>query len=238
MARILAVKLLDTLTEIRFDHFDPGLRQIGAQAAFLGQHRLALDERLRTATLQHTWHDAVVLRRVLGPVDDNAVGRRVGFKHLQIGVEMTERMFLDVRREGTHLLPFRHQPHLIVTPLSQRPEPLIVLFLMTGSGKESLGRFRLIDRPVALVACTAWLRLDFRVVWTIALCALFHAAAPFRICAIWMNFMGTLSRSAQPRWCMRQELSAETIYSALAFAKSWTLSEPIFADTLPLNTAN
>ena len=31
---------------------------------------------------------------------------------------------------------------------------------------------------------------------------------------MWMNLMGTPMRSAQPRWCIRQELSAETMYSA------------------------
>ena len=45
-----------------------------------------------------------------------------------------------------------------------------------------------------------------------------HALAPFRIWAIWMNFIGTPMRSAQPRWCIRHELSAETIYSAPAWA--------------------
>ena len=211
MARILVVKLLDALAEIRLDHLDPGFRQIGAQAAFLGQHRLALDQRLCAATLQQTLHDAIVLGRVFGPMDDDAVGLRIGLKHLQIGVEMTERVFLDSRREAAHLLPFGHRPHLVVAALSQRPEPLIVLLLMPGSGKETLGRLRLVDRFVALVSCAARLRLDLRVVRAIVGCVIAHAAAPFRICAIWMNLMGRLSRSAQPRWCMRHELSAETI---------------------------
>src|SRR4029453_4207877 len=136
---------------------------------------------------------------------------RIGFEHLQIAVEMAERVFLDLRREGAHLLPFGHRPHLLVATLSQRPEPSIVLLLMTGSGKEPLGRLRLIDRSAALVACAARLWLDFRVLWPIVGGEMAHAPAPFRICEIWMNFMGTLSRSAQPRWCMRQELSAETM---------------------------
>jgi hypothetical protein len=31
---------------------------------------------------------------------------------------------------------------------------------------------------------------------------------------MWMNLMGTPMRSAQPSWCIRQELSADTMYSA------------------------
>src|SRR5271165_4649873 len=41
-----------------------------------------------------------------------------------------------------------------------------------------------------------------------------HALAPFRIWAMWMNLIGTPIRSAQPCWCMRQEVSADTMYSA------------------------
>ena len=73
---------------------------------------------------------------------------------------------------AAHLLPFGHRPHLVVAALSQRPEPRIVLLLMPGSGKETLGRLRLIDWSVALVTCAARLRLGLRVVWPIACCAL------------------------------------------------------------------
>ena len=45
-----------------------------------------------------------------------------------------------------------------------------------------------------------------------------HAVAPLRMRAMWMNFSGTPTRSAQPFWCMRQEESAETTYSAPAWA--------------------
>ena len=51
-----------------------------------------------------------------------------------------------------------------------------------------------------------------------------HALAPLRIWAIWMNLIGTPIRSAQPCWCIRQEVSAETMYSAPARAWSLTLS--------------
>src|SRR5438874_2008039 len=51
-----------------------------------------------------------------------------------------------------------------------------------------------------------------------------HALAPLRICAIWMNFNGTPMRSAQPRWCSRHDISADTMYSAPARAWSATLS--------------
>ena len=45
-----------------------------------------------------------------------------------------------------------------------------------------------------------------------------HAVAPLRMRAMWMNFSGTPRRSAQPFWCIRQEESAETTYSAPAWA--------------------
>src|SRR6516162_10432099 len=51
-----------------------------------------------------------------------------------------------------------------------------------------------------------------------------HSAAPFRIWAMWMHLIGTPMRSAQPCWCIRQELSAETMYSAPAREWSVTLS--------------
>ena len=35
---------------------------------------------------------------------------------------------------------------------------------------------------------------------------------------MWMNFIGTPMRSAQPCWCIMQEVSAETMYSAPARA--------------------
>ncbi len=38
-----------------------------------------------------------------------------------------------------------------------------------------------------------------------------HCRAPLRICAIWMNRMGEPSRSAQPFWCIKQDVSAETM---------------------------
>ncbi len=43
-----------------------------------------------------------------------------------------------------------------------------------------------------------------------------HEPAPFRIWAMWMNFIGTPMRSAQPCWCIKQDVSAETMYSAPA----------------------
>ena len=45
-----------------------------------------------------------------------------------------------------------------------------------------------------------------------------HAVAPLRMRAMWMNLSGTPTRSAQPFWCIRQEESAETTYSAPAWA--------------------
>src|SRR6516165_8442093 len=49
-------------------------------------------------------------------------------------------------------------------------------------------------------------------------CFAVHSVVPFRIWAMWMNLIGTPMRSAQPRWCIRHELSAEMMYSAPARA--------------------
>ena len=51
-----------------------------------------------------------------------------------------------------------------------------------------------------------------------------HSRAPLRICAMWMNLIGRPRRSAQPFWCMMQDMSPDTMYSAPACWWSVTLS--------------
>ena len=98
------------------------------------------------------------------------------------------------------------------------------LFVL-GRGNEARRRFRLVDRPIAVNLGAARLRLGLRAqrlrgrlrviepaAVTVHRIALLgsqqlgmqyrrrstHALAPFKIWAIWMNFIGTPMRSAQP----------------------------------------
>ena len=47
------VELLDALAEIGLDHLDAAAVEERAHAAFLGQHRLALDEGVRAVALEN-----------------------------------------------------------------------------------------------------------------------------------------------------------------------------------------
>jgi len=181
----------------------------------------------------------------------DTVRLRIGLELLQILVEMSERVFLDRRRERAQLLPFGNAVHLAVSLLPQVPQPLVMHLLVLGRRNKARGGFRLIDRPVTMDLGAARLRLGPRaqrlrsrlgMIETAAVphdcfgiergqqlgvqhrVAFAHALAPFRIWATWMNLIGTPMRSAQPCWCIRQELSAETMYSAPARAWSVTLS--------------
>src|SRR4029450_9845980 len=51
-----------------------------------------------------------------------------------------------------------------------------------------------------------------------------------------MNLIGRPRRSAQPFWCIMQDMSADTMYSAPARRWSLTLSLPILAETGSSNT--
>ena len=79
---------------------------------------------------------------------------------------------------------------LAVTLEPEIPKPPVVEFLVLLGGDEVGGRLGMIDPP--------------------------HARSPFRIWAIWIKRMSSPSRSAQPFWCMRHDMSAETMYSAPA----------------------
>jgi hypothetical protein len=152
---------------------------------------------------------------------------------------------LDRRGERAQFLPFGNAVHLTIALLPQIPQPLVVHLFVLGCGDEACGGFGLIDRPIAVDFGAARLRLRPRAqrlrgcLGVIKAMAVAddglrivggqklgmqhggrgaHALAPLRICAIWMNFIGTPMRSAQPCWCIRQEVSAETMYSAPARA--------------------
>src|SRR5260221_4435660 len=232
MARILVVELLDALAEIGLDHLDPDRSHVVPEAALLGQHRLALDERLSAIVAQDGVDDLVVLGGVAGPMHLDPVRSRIGLELVEIFVEMGERVLLDRRGERPEFLPFGNAVHLAVALLPQVPEPLVMHLLVLGSGDEARGGFCLVDRPVAMDPSATRLRLGMRsqrlrralgmvqaaaaaddgigilfspqlpmqhgAVLVGPLACRAHALAPFRIWAMWMNFMGTPMRSAQP----------------------------------------
>src|SRR3974377_464928 len=99
-------------------------------------------------------------------------------------------MFLDRRGEVTHFLPFGDSMRLAIRFEPEIPQPAFVEFAMRLGLNEVRESLSGVD----------WL----------------HARLPFKICAIWMKRMSRPRRSAQPFWCIRHDMSAETMYSAPA----------------------
>src|SRR5260370_8093818 len=149
MAWILLVKLLDALPEIGLDHLNPDGSHVVPEAAFLGQHRLAFDQRRGVVVAQDAVHNLVMLGGVACPMHVDSVRSRIGLELVEILVEMSERVLLDRRSERPKLLPFGNAVHLSVALLSQIPEPLVMHLLVFGSGDETRGSLLLVDRSVA-----------------------------------------------------------------------------------------
>src|SRR5258708_27373876 len=162
MAWILVVKLLNALAEIGLDHLDPDGSHVMPEAALLGQHRLAFDQRRRAVVAQDAVHNLVMLGGVACPMHVDSVRTRMGLELIEILVEMGERVVLDCRSEGAKLLPFGNAVHLPVALLSQIPEPLVMHLLVLGSGDDARGGLLLIDRSVAADLGAPRLRLGSR----------------------------------------------------------------------------
>src|SRR5260221_3649716 len=103
-----------------------------------------------------------MLGGVACPMHVNPIRSRIGLELVEILIEMGERVLLDRRSERPKLLPFRNAVHLTVALLSQIPEPLVMHFLMLGSGDEARGSLLLVDRSVAADLGTPRLRLGSR----------------------------------------------------------------------------
>jgi hypothetical protein len=84
VARRLVVELLNALAEVGFHDLDAALFEKWPHVALVGQHRLGLDQRARTASAHDVEHDLVVLGRVPGPMDMRPVTGRVALELLQI----------------------------------------------------------------------------------------------------------------------------------------------------------
>src|SRR5258705_3066282 len=162
MAWILVVKLLNALAEIGLDHLDSDGSHIMPEAALLGQHRLAFDQRCGTVVAQDAVHNLVMFGGVAYPMHVNPVRSRIGFELVEILVEMGERVLFDRRSERPKLLPFGNAVHLAVALLSQIPEPLVMHLLVLGSGDEARGSLLLVDRSIAADLGTSRLRLGSR----------------------------------------------------------------------------
>jgi hypothetical protein len=93
-ARVLIVELLDALAEVGFDDLYPDRRHVVAKAAFLGQHRLALDQRLGAVVAENAVDNLIVLGGVARP---NAHGRRASVHWPQTAP--------DIRRDGSACAP-------------------------------------------------------------------------------------------------------------------------------------
>src|SRR5260221_7684876 len=162
MAWILVVKLLDAFAEIGFDHLNPDGSHVVPEAALLGQHRLAFDQRCGAVVAQDAVHNLVMLGGVACPMHMDPVRSRIGLELTEILVEMGERVLLDRRSERPKLLPFWNAVHLAVTLLSQVPESLVMHLLVLGGGDEARGSLLLVDRSVAADLGTSRLRLGSR----------------------------------------------------------------------------
>src|SRR6516165_1569807 len=188
MAGRLVIELLDAFAEVGLDHLDVALFEIRPHIAFLGQHRFAFDQSLRAMRGEDVIDDLIVLTGIARPMHMRAVFPGLSFELLEIFVEMRKRVLLDRRCEIAELLPFRDPVRLAVAFHPEIPQAPIVELEMRLGLDEMRRRLSVINRP--------------------------HARLPLSIWAIWMKRRSRPRRAAQPFWCMRHDISAETIYSA------------------------
>ena len=73
MTRRLVVELLDAFAQIGLDYLDAARLEERAHVAFVGQHRLALDQRLGAARRKDVVDDLVVLAGVARPMHLHAI---------------------------------------------------------------------------------------------------------------------------------------------------------------------
>jgi len=103
--------------------------------------------------------DMVVLGRIVGPVDMDAVCFGVRLELLQVLIEMDERVLFDGRGERAQLLPFGNAERFPVTLLPQVPQALVMHLLVFGRGDEARRGLGLVNGPIAMDFCAMRLRL-------------------------------------------------------------------------------
>ena len=100
----------DALAEVALYGLDAALFEIGGQAAFLGEHGLALDQVPDSVLLEDAVDYLVVLLGVLGPVYVYAVGSGVALEHLEVMGQMCDGVYLGAGRRLPQGLPFGDGP--------------------------------------------------------------------------------------------------------------------------------
>jgi len=143
----LIVQLLDALTEVRLRDANTSPLEERTQFTFLRQHRLGLNQDVRSLFGKEVIDDLVVLVSIPGPVHDHAVGRSPGLKLNQVLCEVRQRVFFDFRRQRPEFFPLRNLPGRGIPPHSHRPEQLIEPLLVDGVGQKRLGILCLVDWP-------------------------------------------------------------------------------------------
>jgi hypothetical protein len=88
MARIFLVELLDPLAEVGLDHLDSDGGHVLTEAAFLSQHRFALDQRFHPVVAENAMNNPVVFCRIARPVHVNAVRPCPSLELIEIVVEV------------------------------------------------------------------------------------------------------------------------------------------------------
>src|SRR5690242_11712179 len=220
VARWLVAELHDPLSEIRVDHVDAAVLEVGIETAFLGQHRLALDEPLRAARRENLVDDLVMLIRIACPVHPHAIPDCIGLELLEILVESREGVLLDRRCELTQQFPLGNGGGCSIALLAQKPDRTVVPVDARGVCQEACAR----GSMVHALPLPELRKLE---------CAASHERAAPATCAVvdcgvpeppWLAstsatcIIGRLipSRAARPFMCITHERSVETTTSARA----------------------
>jgi hypothetical protein len=107
MARWLPIQLLNPLAQVRFHDGDSAVLQVRRHGALFLQHRFALDQFLNAVLSQDRVDNLVVFTRVSCPVNLNAALDSITLELLQILVQVSERVFLDLGGKLAKLFPLR-----------------------------------------------------------------------------------------------------------------------------------
>ena len=181
-------ELDDAFAEVRVDHLDAALNEIGIEVALLSEHRLALHQPGHALVAQDSVHDAVVLVGIARPMHRRAGGSGVPFELFQVLGKPRERVRLDLRAEAAQLLPFRDEAAGDVPLVAHEPDRLVVP-VQAGIVRDELrGPLGVLRHRVASSSSSATCRTR--------------------------SFLP--SRLIKPSRCMRQDMSAPAITSAPA----------------------
>ena len=143
MARLQFHQLQDTLTQVSLYHVDPLLHQVGIHVTLLGQHGFTLHQPLHLVLLQDVEHNAVMLLRILRPMDDSSIGCRIPLELLQKCVQMAVGIVLDGRGHISQPLPLRDRTAHLISFRTHHPERIVVPNLIFFVGQELICSYRM-----------------------------------------------------------------------------------------------